>query len=132
MLPFADALKCLALELGLPDLRPQADDTCTLTVGTVAVALLPYPERGGFALRSCLGNVATAGLADAAEQLLAANLFSDGPVSSVLSIDPSGDVYLGQHLREASLGPAAFGIIFQRFIRRATSWRQRLAPGMAP
>jgi len=130
---FADAVACLSLELRLPDLRIADDGTCALRVGETSIALLPHPERQGLALLAHVGNIAGEHFALRMEQLLAGNLFEDGPVSSVLGMDPSGDVYLSQHLREGAFGAPALVTVFRRFVRRAQAWQQRLAaaPGSA-
>lgn len=130
---FADAVECLSVSLGLADLKIAADGSCSLRVGETGVALLPYPERRGMAFRTHVGNIAGERLAHFMELLLAANLFEDGPLSSVLGIDPSGDVFLAQHLREGAFGAPTLMVIFRRFVNRAQSWQQRLAsPPPAP
>ena len=40
--------------------------------------------------------------------LMAANLFEDGPASSVLGMDPGGDIYLLQHFRHAHFAAGPF------------------------
>ncbi len=130
---FANAVECLSLSLGLPDLKIAADGSCSLRVGETGVALLPYPERQGMALRAHVGNIAGDAFAQFMEQLLAANLFEEGPMSSVLGMEPSGDVYLAQHLRERAFGAPTLMVIFRRFVNRAQSWQRRLAsPPPAP
>lgn len=123
---FERILHLLAAELRLPGLAPDPDGSCALRVGEVAVALLPHDERGGFALRCRIGSVAHEGHVAAMESVLAANLFEDGPASSVLGMDPGGDIYLLQHFRHAHVAAGPFMAAFERFIDRAHRWQREL------
>lgn len=127
MFSFHDAIQCLALELDLPDL-PEASrcGEAALRIDDVLVRLLPCPRQQGLILRACLGNIAAGDYAAAMERILAGNLFEDGPVHSVLSMDSSGDVYLAQHLSAEPLGAPAFLRTFRHFAARAGLWQQRL------
>ena len=126
-MPFDQVLHLLAARLSLPPLAPAADGSCALQVGEIAVALLPHDEREGFALRCRIGSVAHDGHVAAMESLLAANLFEDGPASSVLGMDPSGDIYLLQHFQHAHFAAGPFMAAFERFIDRAHRWQKTLA-----
>ncbi len=126
-MPFTQVLHLLAAQLHLPSLAPDPDGSCALQVGEVAVALLPHDEREGFALRCRIGNVAHEGHVAAMEALMAANLFEDGPASSVLGMDPGGDIYLLQHFRHAHFAAGPFMAAFERFIDRAHRWQAKLA-----
>ncbi len=127
MFSLDDAIACLSLELGLPELRlsPQTGDAA-VRIGEVAVHLLGCPQPQGIILRACLKNIAAGDYAQAMERVLAGNLFADGAVSSVLSMDPSGDIYLAQHLPSQALGATVFLRTFQRFVARAALWQRRL------
>ncbi len=127
------AIACLSLELCLPELRlsPQTGDAA-LRIGEVAVHLLASTQPPGIILRACLKNIATGDYAQAMEQVLAGNLFEDGPVSSVLSMDPSGDIYLAQHLPSQALGATVFLRTFHRFVARAAQWQRRLGEPEGP
>lgn len=125
-MPFDQVLHLLAAELRLPGLVPDADGTCALQVGSVAVALLPHDERQGFALRCRIGTIAHDGHVASMEALLAANLFEDGPASSVLAMDPGGDIYLLQHVKYPHFSAGPFMAAFERFIDRAHRWQERL------
>ena len=97
----------------------------------MAVALLPHDERQGFALRCRIGSVAHDGHVAAMESLLAANLFEDGPASSVLGMDPGGDIYLLQHFQYPHISAGPFMAAFERFIDRARRWQKELGHGFA-
>ncbi len=127
MFSFHDAIQCLALELDLPDLPASArSGEAALRIDDVLVRLLPCPRHQGLILRACLGNIAAGDYAAAMERVLAGNLFEDGPVHSVLSMDSNGDVYLAQHLSAEPLGAPAFLRTFRHFAARAGLWQQRL------
>ena len=126
-MPFDQVLHLLAAQLRLPSLTPDPDGSCALQVGEVAVALLPHDEREGFALRCRIGSVAHEGHTAAMESVLAANLFEDGPASSVLGMDPGGDIYLLQHFRYAHFAAGPYMAAFERFIDRAHRWQAKLA-----
>lgn len=126
---FEQLIARLAAELQLPALSLDADGSCALQVGQVAVALLPHDERQGFALRCRIGSIAHAGHVAAMEALLAANLFQDGPASSALAMDPGGDVYLLQHFKYAHFAAAPFMAAFERFMARAHRWQEGLGHG---
>lgn len=128
---FDQVLHLLAAQLRLPGLAPDADGTCAVQVGEVAVALLPHDERQGFALRCRIGSVAHEAHVAAMASLLAANLFEDGPASSVLGMDPGGDIYLLQHVPYAHLAAGPFMAAFERFIDRAHRWQKELGHGIA-
>lgn len=128
---FQRALAELAGILRLSGLAADVDGSCAVQVGQVAVALLPHDEREGFTARTRIGTVAHEGHVGAMESLLAANLFEDGPASSVLAMDPGGDVYLLQHFKYAHLNASAFQAAFERFIDRAHRWQKELGHGFA-
>lgn len=128
---FRHALAELAGILRLPGLAAGADGSCAVQVGAVAMALLPHDERQGFAARTRIGNIAHEGHVQAMEALLAANLFEDGPASSVLAMDPGGDIYLLQHFPYAHVAAGPFMATFGRFIDRAHRWQKALGHGFA-
>jgi hypothetical protein len=130
---FDDAIHCLSQALGLTDLRrsPQTGDAA-LRIDGVAVHLLECASPPGLILRACLHNIASGDYAQAMEQVLAGNLFEDGPVSSVLSMDPAGDIYLAQHLPSQALGATVFLRTFHRFVERAAQWQRRLGEPEGP
>lgn len=135
MFSFLDAIQCLALELDLPELPEAArSGEAALRIDDVLVRLLPCPRQQGLILRACLGNISAGDYAAAMERILAGNLFEDGPVHSVLSMDSNGDVYLAQHLSAEPLGAPGFLRTFRHFAARAGLWQQRLREmaGSAP
>lgn len=123
---FHQVLHHLAAALRLPALTPDADGSCAVQVGEVAIALLPHDERQGFALRCRIGSIAHDGHVAAMESLLAANLFEDGPSSSLLGMDPGGDIYLLQHFQHAHFAAGPFMAAFERFVARAHRWQKEL------
>ncbi|HSW17860.1 MAG TPA: type III secretion system chaperone [Ramlibacter sp.] len=123
---FEEIIRQLATHLRLPALAPETDGTCAIQFDAIAVALVPHPERGGFAARAQIGNIARPDYAQSMEALLGANLFDRDIGNSVLGMDAGGDVYLTQHFKYGPLTMEGFLAALRRFVNRAEQWQQRL------
>lgn len=112
--------------LSAPWLSLEPDGSCAVHFPSLSIAIVPYEARGGFNLRSQLGNVANADFTVHLEELLQANLFSDGLGAHVFGLDTGGNIFLTRPFALDRLSQENFLPAFDQFLGWARQWQQRL------
>ena len=116
--------------IGIPDLRPDAEQRCNLMFDDVAVSF----ELGGgdesLYIYALLGDVPETGAEAAYADLLGANYSFGGTGGSTLSVDPqTGGIVLIREERLEALRLPTFEAVVQDFVNVAEQWMNRIRSG---
>ena len=116
--------------IGIPDLRPDAEQRCNLMFDDVAVSFELAAGDDSLYIYSLLGDVPETGAEAAYADLLAANYSFGGTGGSTLSVDPgSGSIVLIREERLEALRLPTFEAVVQDFVNVAEQWMHRIRNG---
>ena len=116
--------------IGIPDLRPDAEQQCNLMFDDVAVSFELGVGDESLYIYSLLGDVPETGAEAAYADLLGANYSFGGTGGSTLSVDPqTGNIVLIREERLEALRLPTFEAVVQDFVNVAEQWMKRIRNG---
>ena len=116
--------------IGIPDLRPDAEQRCNLMFDDVAVSFELGGGDGSLYIYSLLGDVPETGAEAAYADLLGANYSFGGTGGSTHSVDPrTGGIVLIREERLEALRLPTFEAVVQDFVNVAEQWMNRIRKG---